>query len=388
MGLKYQVRQLLRMCGHALVRTVHERLDVSERQDNELRLRIADIAETQGALLQASIHQLENFHQAQEASRKERGVLWQQQGLLESLRTQITALEESQRSHQEATIAIQRDGRFLTDREPSLQICVETSKYEFLNPETGLMAFLFSGVPSRRAVDIGAHVGQVSESLLNAGYEVYAFEPNPPVFEKLISRLGNREGFHPFNFALGSGDTEMPLHLAKDLSASRQYVDETAFSSLVPHSMPEDLPFTGTTTVPVKSLASLHQSGAIPGDISLVKIDTEGLDLEVVRGMGDFRYPVVAAEFWDKETPFGQAGVPYTLQSLVEEMRLRGYRYHIVLYRVWGHDQAAYYCNYGWSVPNSYGNSFFFRDYSLFTEAQEWCSAVLPKTYFKPVGSR
>jgi hypothetical protein len=26
----------------------------------------------------------------------------------------------------------------------------------------------------------------------------------------------------------------------------------------------------------------------------------------------------------------------------------------------------------------------FFRDYQLFAQAQAWCGAVLPRTYFKP----
>jgi hypothetical protein len=179
----------------------------------------------------------------------------------------------------------------------------------------------------------------------------------------------------------------MPLHLAKDLSGSNEYEDETVFSSLVPHSMPDGLLFTSTVPVPVRSLAGLHRSAVIPEDISLVKIDTEGYDLDVVRGMGDYNYPVVVAEFWDSQIPFGRSGVRYTLETLTEEMRHRGYPYHIVLYRLWGHDQPAFYCNRGRSVPNSFGNVFFFRDYTVFSQGQAWCSAVLPATYFRPMSS-
>jgi FkbM family methyltransferase len=387
MGLRLQVRQLLRMCGHALVRTVHERLDVLERRDNELRLQIASIAESQSALLQASIHLVETLQEAQNEFRLERAAAGQPEGLLDSLRTQITALTESQRSCETALRALRHDLNLQVRREVPQQVCEETDDFAFRNPEVGLMAFLYSSLPTRRAIDVGAHVGEVSERLLRAGYEVYAFEPNPAAYGKLVHRLGSCAAFHPFNFAIGSSEAEMPLHTARDLSGCNRYGDETSFSSLVPHSMPDDLPFTGVTPVAVRSLSGLHQSQVVPADVGLVKIDTEGFDLEVVRGMGDYRYPVVVAEFWDREIPFARAGVAYTLENLVEEMRRRDYPYHIVLYRVWGVDQSAYYSNRSLSVPNAYGNAFFFREYAVFAEAQAWCSAVLPRTYFKPVGS-
>jgi FkbM family methyltransferase len=417
MSLREQVKQLLRMCGHAFVRTVHERLDVLERQDNDLGLQIASLAETQGALLQASIHVVENLHQVQKEAQEEKELAQQLHARLNSLHEEMAGLaqrqrtenqEEARRQHlrlesvsagiaslsesqcalQEAVLAIQRDGRCLLDREPSLQVCVETSDYEFRNPEVGLMIFLYSSLPTRTAIDVGAHVGEVSECLLSGGYEVFAFEPNPSVYERLIRRLGNRPAFHSFNLALGSSEAEMPLHLAEDLSGSNRYVDQTAFSSLVTHSMPEDLPFTGSTTVSVKRLGSLHRSGLIPAYVSLVKIDTEGFDLDVVRGMGDYRYPVVVAEFWGKQTPFGMAGVPYTLESLVGEMRQLGYLYHIVFYRPYGQEQLSFYCNFARSLPDTCGNVFFFREYNVFAQAQAWCSAVLPRTYFKLMDAR
>jgi hypothetical protein len=92
------------------------------------------------------------------------------------------------------------------------QVCVETSDYGFTNPETSLMAFLYSYLPTRKAIDVGAHAGDVSEALLKAGYEVYAFEPYPPVYAKLVKRLGNDTRFHPFPYALGCIEGEMQLH--------------------------------------------------------------------------------------------------------------------------------------------------------------------------------
>jgi FkbM family methyltransferase len=219
---------------------------------------------------------------------------------------------------------------------------------------------------------------------LKSGYEVYAFEPFTPVFEKLQNRLGKCTEFHSYNIAIGSDDTTMNLHLATDLSGSGLYKDTTLYSSLMPHSMPEDMVFANTIRVPVRSLESLHRAQEIPMEIGLVKIDTEGFDLEVIRGMGEHRYSIIMAEFWDAKMEFGKSGALNRLNELVEEMRQRNYHWHIVVYHVWGSDGAAYYSNYAQSVDKSWGNVFFFQDYKVFAQALQWCSATLPATYFAP----
>jgi hypothetical protein len=80
--------------------------------------------------------------------------------------------------------------------------------------------------------------------------------------------------------------------------------------------------------------------------------------------------------------PFGKAGAFNWLESLVREMRQRDYRWHIIIYRVWGKTDISFYCNQTKSVNNSWGNVFFFQDYQIFTQALQWCAAVLPPTYF------
>jgi hypothetical protein len=177
------------------------------------------------------------------------------------------------------------------------------------------------------------------------------------------------------------------LHLAIDSTRDRTFDDPTVFHSLARHGMPDGLAFKDTVTVPVDRLADLHRDEIIPRDVSLVKIDTEGFDLEVIRGMREHRYPVVAVEYWDAEIPFARLGLQYKVDDMVREMRARGYYWYVVLYRVWGHNQIAFFCNHDWPVPQSWGNIFFFQERDTFLQAQQWCSAVLPRTFFKPVAS-
>jgi hypothetical protein len=273
MNFRNHVKTLLTMCGDALLSTVRHRLEALERQVQELNSENVSLAESQHALLEASIQ-----------------------------------------------IAERVVG----------QVAVETSDYEFANPETGLLDHLYSYLPSRRAIDAGARTGDVSERLLRSGYEVYAFQPLPPDYEQLVSRLGERQGFHPFSFALGGE--------------------------------------------PGRTLADLHREGIIPADLGLVMMDPGGSGLEVILGRGDFRYPVVCAQF-------SGAGIP--LDAMIGEMRNSGYLWHIVLYRLSGREVTAFYCNRRPSIPESWGNVFFFGDYRLFSQGQAWCAAVLPRTYFK-----
>ncbi len=345
MNLRNRMKHLFRMCGHAMNITVHERLDRFEEQ-----FQSATFIDTQTALLQAAIHTTET---------------------LNALTSYV-----HERLDRQAGIHPPETLNALTS-----ETVVETGDYQLCNPEIGLMEFLYSYLPFRKAVDIGANVGEVSETLLHTGYEVFAFEPYPPAYARLVERLGNKKGFHAFPFALGAEDGEAPLHLAEDRSSEKKYGDPSVFNSLRAHPMPDDLVFKETTAVPVRSLKTLHASGAVPADAGLVKIDTEGFDLEVIRGMGEHRYPVVLAEFWDEELPFARSAV-YTLEDLVHQMKGRGYLWHLVLYRIWGRTQIAYYANYSRSITNSWGNAVFFNDYSLFAQAQMWCSAALPRTCF------
>ena len=252
------------------------------------------------------------------------------------------------------------------------------------------MSYLYSYLPYHRAIDIGANRGDVSSRLLQAGYEVYAFEPFPPVVEKLKDNLGNNSNFHIFPFAVGKVNEERELHIVSDEKllanpdGQQLYPDSdyTLLSSLSKHSLPEGLIFTDTVSISVRSMDSLHASSEIPSDIGLVKIDTEGSDLEVILGMGEHRYPVVVAEFWDSKFPFGQFGANNKLEDLVDEMRGRGYDWFIVIYKIFLSNDVSYYCNNKFSIENSWGNVFFFQDYQDFSQALKWCSAVMPATYF------
>jgi len=311
--------------------------------------------------------------------------------ILEALVFLVRAEQQERAAREEATAAAAAKLAALEERVTEglrgaatrPEFVEQTGRRELFSPELDLITSLAPLIEGRTALDVGANIGEVSAVLLDAGFAVHAFEPAPSAFEELTRRLGARRSFSAHPVAVGRDDGSADLHLAKDLSGGK-YEDASLFSSLLDHATPPDLPFTAKVRVPVRSLDSLHRAGEIPADVGLVKIDAEGLDLDVIRGMGERSYPLVMAEYWDPEFPFARTGASNRLDDLVAEMRRRGYPWHIVLYRVWGRDGVAWYANRATSVERSWGNLLFFKDWRLFASASRWCAGSLPAARFVP----
>jgi FkbM family methyltransferase len=256
-----------------------------------------------------------------------------------------------------------------------------TAAYRFDTPELSLLQYLRSFVPTRNAVDIGAHSGMASDLLLSAGYKVFAFEPNNDVYEGLCNRFEEHADFKAYPLAVGADDGHATLHMigrsedvehlfAKDLSI---------YATLVKHAVPDGLWYKDREEVQVRSLKTLHQSRQIPLDVCVVFIDTEGGELDILRGMGKATYNCVVAKFWDSKYYFSE-GTIGILPEIVSEMRKRSYSWHIVIYRVFDGESSSdprWYANVDQSVEQSWGYVSFFRDFSLFTEAFKWCTANL-----------
>ena len=150
MSLKESVKHLLRMCGHAMVSTVHDRLNVLEDEVKEL-------ASSQTALLQSSIHIVETLPELQQA------------------------------------------------------YCLESVDS---SAETGLMSFLISFLPTRRVVDVGPQKEDGIERLLRTGFEIYAIDP-PAKSAALRARIAPHPAFHTIEAELNGARTLGDLHREK-----------------------------------------------------------------------------------------------------------------------------------------------------------------------------
>ena len=264
-----------------------------------------------------------------------------------------------------------------TTRQSAPVVAPAADEFSAHNPEVSLLQYISSYIDNRAVVDVGAHVGDVAERLLDCGCQIYAFEPFPTSFAALQDRLGGRAGFTASPVANGAADGEGQLKIAS--ANEGEGLDASLFHSLVDHPLGTSVRFADALPVQIRSLASLRQTGEIPSQIGLLKIDTEGADIEVIKGLGEPDIPVVMTEFWDSNHAFG-AGTHGHLGPTVELMRSMGYPWHVVIYHVDEDDSISYYFNYAQTFPGSWGNAIFFKERALFARAAQWCEAALRPT--------
>jgi FkbM family methyltransferase len=122
--------------------------------------------------------------------------------------------------------------------------------------------------------DIGAHVGLTALPLLGFCKQLHLFEPNRANFNLLrrnvLKNNNDRSAVFFNNVAVGSVETEVPFSSVNITSPVCQIsVDDTDYSNLVPQVCLDDYS---------------RQSNVLP---DIVKIDVEGWEVEVLKGLVD-----------------------------------------------------------------------------------------------------
>lgn len=152
-------------------------------------------------------------------------------------------------------------------------------------PEPEVMKTL-SRVHGKLFVDIGANIGQYSLALAKNFEQVYAFEPNPPMAEKLHELSPKTRIVSVFQVALSNTDGETMFYtnpFAGTTGSANTILKEFLYKPKVdPKIRPPDQVFTGQAGIQVKMAKydSMIQSVA-----DLVKIDVEGAEFMVLEGM-------------------------------------------------------------------------------------------------------
>lgn len=123
--------------------------------------------------------------------------------------------------------------------------------------------------------DVGANVGHYTRQFAaRTGRDgvVFAFEPSPLNFPRLVQACGGLDNVRPMQMALGSEEGEVSLQLgADDLGATTRIVDASLGDSKVAMRSGRDL---------------ISARAALPPNV--IKIDVEGYEGEVVDGLGAF----------------------------------------------------------------------------------------------------
>jgi FkbM family methyltransferase len=149
--------------------------------------------------------------------------------------------------------------------------------------------------PGDTVFDVGANVGTYSEVFTGLGAKVVAVEPNPFCYQNL-DRLARVRKVFVQRCAAGDVPGKLSLHLCEDsgLSTVTDHWYEAAHQS----PLHRDAKWTGTIEVDVVTVDQLAARYGIP---KFVKIDVEGYDDHVIRGMS-FRPSAISFEF-NREIP-------------------------------------------------------------------------------------
>lgn len=145
--------------------------------------------------------------------------------------------------------------------------------------------------------DVGAHFGKYAECFTALGATVIAIEPNPSCCDTLW-RLARSRNIHVENYAVGDQPGKLRLHICVEypsLSTVTNEWYEAAQNSPLQH---RNAHWQEPIDVDVITLDQLAGRYGIP---SFVKIDVEGFDDHVLRGMS-FQPRALSFEF-NQEVP-------------------------------------------------------------------------------------
>lgn len=146
-------------------------------------------------------------------------------------------------------------------------------------------------------IDVGANTGQYRDLIRKrVGFSgtINSFEPLPHLADNLYQLCKNDEKWHIHNVALGNENTVLPINIM---------ASEVFSSFRTPESKQKNF-FPGNTVVQTKNVKvsrlddwQSNLKGITDNDQILLKIDTQGFDLEVILGAPEFLSRVNVLQF-------------------------------------------------------------------------------------------
>jgi FkbM family methyltransferase len=130
-------------------------------------------------------------------------------------------------------------------------------------------------------LDVGANRGQYAEMIRSNGYRgrIVSFEPLSDAYAYLARKAVADQAWEPQRVALGDRDGTTRIHISSNSCSS------SLFPILERHvkSAPESA-YVGTEIVPIARLDSILRGFVQPTEHAFLKIDTQGSELQILRG--------------------------------------------------------------------------------------------------------
>lgn len=156
--------------------------------------------------------------------------------------------------------------------------------------------------------DIGANAGGATAVGLSKGYKVIALDPAPRIFQTLVKNYIYNSNVVPLRYAVSDTDYETVEFY--------ETTDTDALSTLNLEWLTSDtMPYNGfryrtikATTITIDKLAEIY------GEPDLIKIDVEGAEWKVLKGMSKYH---------------GELALEWTIQTLNEHEAQMDYLYSL-----------------------------------------------------------
>jgi len=178
---------------------------------------------------------------------------------------------------------------------------------------------LFNYLKIDTVLDVGANHGQFATNLRELGYSgwIYSFEPVKAIYDSLASRMSGDNRWRGFHCALGEVEERRSINVAAGDGQASSFLK---FNEDGPERWGDDHRVARTEEVEVRRLDNVLDLivAERPGSGIYLKLDTQGLDLSVLRGAGEkislikgMQSEIAAHQFYEGMVSFGEAITAY-----------------------------------------------------------------------------
>jgi len=131
--------------------------------------------------------------------------------------------------------------------------------------------------PSSTVIDIGAQTGNMSVAYSLFAKQVFSFEPNPATYEVLEKNSTVNPNIKPYNYAISDEEGELEFHYSDPGFCNGGFATRTQHGvGVTGHVIPIDV-------YAINLVKFFDEEKIDTGDISLIKIDAEGHDKDILK---------------------------------------------------------------------------------------------------------